>query len=287
MPDMRTLIRNCMRLGLLLLVSGLWVMTSCRRKEKDTFNPTEFREAAEDQSRAEAESNFIGDVVDEQRESPNRRAAGPDSSALPVCAQVLYDSTLRRLTIDFGTTNCLCRDGVYRRGKIYATFSGPQWPAPNATALITTDSFYVNDNRHDVEKIFFHAGQNSAGHRIIRDTVRRHVVTTPDGTIQWSAIREYRQTQGQNTWMRWDDVWFISGGSQGTSRRGRPFSTQITDSLKIMGSCIHRVPVKGIVQLNTQNHTIILNYNPYNNEACDRVASVQVDNRNPVNITLR
>lgn len=275
------------RVGLLLLLSSLGVVSSCKKKEKDTFNPTEFQEAAEDQSRAEAESNFIGDAVDEQGESPNRRVAGPDSSSLPRCARISYDSTRRRLTIDFGDTNCLCRDGVYRRGKIYVSFFGPRWPAPNATALITTDSFYVNDNRHDVEKVLFHAGLDSAGHRIIRDTVRRHIITTPDGTIQWSAIREYRQTQGQNTYMRWDDIWFIGGSSQGTSRRNRSFSTRITDSLKIVGSCFFRVPVRGIIQLNTQNHTVILNYDPYNNEACDGVASVRVDNQNPVNITLR
>ena len=284
---MRSLVITSIRVGPLLLLSSLWVVSSCKKKEKDTFNPTEFQEAAEDQSRAEAESNFIGDAVDEQGESPDRRVAGPDSSSLPRCARISYDSTRRRLTIDFGDTNCLCRDGVYRRGKIYVSFSGPRWPAPNATALITTDNFYVNDNRHDVEKVLFHAGLNGAGHRIIRDTVRRHTITTPNGTIQWSATREYRQTQGQNTWMGWDDIWFIGGSSQGTSRRSRPFSTQITDSLKIVGSCLFRIPVKGIIQLNTQNHTVILNYDPYSNEACDRVASVQVDNQNPVNITLR
>jgi len=284
---MRNVIVSNIRLGLLLLVSSLWVVTSCKKKETAAFDPTEFQEAAEDQSRAEGESNFIGDAVDEQGESPMRRVSTPDSSSLPRCAVVSYDSVQRRLTIDFGDTNCLCRDGVYRRGKIYVTFSGPRWPMPGARALITTDSFYVNDNRHDVEKVLFHVGLNNAGHRIIRDTVLQHIVTTPDGTIQWSASREYRQTQGQNTWMRWDDVWFIGGGAQGTSRRGRPFTTQITDSLKILGSCIFRIPVKGIIQLTTQNHTVILNYDPYNNEACDRVASVQVDNRPPVNVTLR
>jgi hypothetical protein len=274
-------------MGLLLLVSGLWVAQGCRKKEK-AFDPREIQEAAGDQSTAEGESNFIGDVVDEQGEyGPNRRVGGVDSTYLPRCAQVSYDSTRRRLTIDFGSTNCLCRDGVYRRGRIYVTFSGPVWLAPGASALITTDSFYVNDNRHDVEKVLVHVGLNSAGHRILRDTVRRHIVTTPNGTIQWSATREYRQTQGQNTWMRWDDVWFIGGSAQGTSRRNRPFTTQVTDSLKVLGNCIFRVPVKGIIQLNTQNHTVILNYDPYNNQACDRVASVQVDNQAPVNITIR
>jgi hypothetical protein len=284
---MRNRIVSRLSMGLLLLVSGLWVAQGCRKKEK-AFDPTEIQEAAGDQSTAEGESNFIGDVVDEQGEyGPNRRVGGVDSTYLPRCAQVSYDSTQRRLTIDFGSTNCLCRDGVYRRGRIYVTFSGPVWPAPGASALITTDSFYVNDNRHDVEKVLVNVGLNSAGHRILRDTVRRHIVTTPNGTIQWSAIREYRQTQGQNTWMRWDDVWFIGGSSQGTSRRNRPFTTQVTDSLKVLGNCIFRVPVKGIIQLNTQNHTVIINYDPYNNQACDRVASVQVDNQAPVNITIR
>jgi hypothetical protein len=284
---MRNLIVSRLSMGLLLLVSGLWVAQGCRKKEK-AFDPTEIREAAEDQSAAEGESNFIGDVVDEQwTYGPNRRVGGVDSTYLPRCARVSYDSTQRRLTIDFGSTNCLCRDGVYRRGRIYVTFSGPVWPAPGASALITTDSFYVNDNRHDVEKVLVYVGLNSAGHRILRDTVRRHIVTTPNGTIQWSAVREYRQTQGQNTWMRWDDVWFIGGSAQGTSRRNRPFTTQVTDSLKVLGNCIFRVPVKGIIQLNTQNHTVILNYDPYNNQACDRVASVQVDNQAPVNITIR
>jgi len=285
---MRNLIVSRLSMGLLLLVSGLWVAQGCRKKEK-AFDPKEIREAAEDQSAAEGESNFIGDVVDEQGEyGPNRRVGGVDSTYLPRCAQVSYDSTQRRLMIDFGSTNCLCRDGVYRRGRIYVTFSGPVWPAPGASALITTDSFYVNDNRHDVEKVLVHVGLNSTGHRILRDTVRRHIVTTPNGTIQWSATREYRQTQGQNTWMRWDDVWFIGGSAQGTSRRNRPFTTQVTDSLMVLGSnCIFRVPVKGIIQLNTQNHTVILNYDPYNNQACDRVASVQVDNQAPVNITIR
>jgi hypothetical protein len=284
---MRNLIVSRLSMGLLLLGSGLWVAQGCRKKEK-AFDPTEIQEAAGDQSTAEGESNFIGDVVDEQGEyGPNRRVGGVDSTYLPRCAQVSYDSTQRRLTIDFGSTNCLCRDGVYRRGRIYVTFSGPVWPAPGASALITTDSFYVNDNRHDVEKVLVNVGLNSAGHRILRDTVRRHIVTTPNGTIQWSATREYRQTQGQNTWMRWDDVWFIGGSAQGTSRRNRPFTTQVTDSLMVLGNCIFRVPVKGIIQLNTQNHTVILNYDPYNNQACDRVASVQVDNRAPVNITIR
>ena len=284
---MRKLIVSRLSTGLLLLVSGLCVAQGCLKKEK-TFDPTEIQEAAGDQSTAEGESNFIGDVVDEQGEyGPNRRVGGVDSTYLPRCAQVSYDSTQRRLMIDFGSTNCLCRDGVYRRGRIYVTFSGPVWPAPGASALITTDSFYVNDNRHDVEKVLVHVGLNSTGHRILRDTVRRHIVTTPNGTIQWSATREYRQTQGQNTWMRWDDVWFIGGSAQGTSRRNRPFTTQVTDSLKVLGNCIFRVPVKGIIQLNTQNHTVILNYDPYNNQACDRVASVQVDNQAPVNITIR
>nr|BAL57470.1 hypothetical conserved protein [uncultured Bacteroidetes bacterium] len=264
----------------------LWE-TGCRKKE-DKFDPTSFQEAAEDNARVEGEQNFVGDAVDNQGEQMGmRRVAGVDSTYLPPCATTTYDSVQRVLVIDFGSTNCLCRDGVYRRGKIRVAFSGPQWPAPGARALITTDSFFVNDNQHIVEKVLFHEGFNQAGERILRDTVTTHRVITPNGTIQWSAVRTLRQTQGQQTWQRWDDVWFIGSSAQGTSRRGNPFSTQTIDSLKIVGSCIFRVPVKGIWQLNTQNHTVRINYDPYNNEACDRVASVQVDNNPPTNVTIR
>jgi hypothetical protein len=262
------------------------LMVSCKKRE--TFDPTALQEAAGDQARVEAEQNFLGDATDNQGENDgSRRVAGVDSTYLPACATVTYNSSTRRLTIDFGTTNCLCRDGVYRRGKVYVDFSGPVWPAAGARAYLTTDNFFVNDNQHLVQKILFHEGINSAGERVLRDTVQQHQVITPDGTIQWSATRTFRQTQGQNTWQRWDDVWLIEGSAQGTSRRNNPFTTQILDPLKVVGSCIFRVPVKGIWQLSTQNHTVKVNYDPYNNEACDRVASVQVDNRNPVNVTIQ
>ncbi|MCX7607564.1 MAG: hypothetical protein N2170_09945 [Bacteroidia bacterium] len=266
---------------------GLTLLSTegCKRKEK--LDVGAFQEVAEDNARAEAEQNFLGDATDNQGEQAGpRRIAGVDSTYLPSCATITYDSSQRRLTIDFGSQNCLCRDGVYRRGKVIVTFSGPTWPAAGSRAFITTDSFFVNDNQHIVQKIWFHEGLNTAGERVIRDTVQLHRIITPNGTIQWSATRTFRQTQGQNTWQRWDDIWFITGGAQGTSRRGNPFTTQILDPLKIVGSCIFRHPVKGIWQLSTQNRTVKINYDPYNNEACDRVASVQVDNQAPVNITL-
>ncbi|MEN3040787.1 MAG: hypothetical protein ABDH66_04520 [Bacteroidia bacterium] len=268
------------------LGTGL-LFVACKKKDK-VEDITAFQETAEDYARVENEQNYLSSVTDNQGENAgNRRVAGTDTTLLPRCAQVSYDSVQRLLVIDFGPTNCLCRDGVYRRGKVRIQFSGPRWYQAGARAYITTDSFFVNDNQHIVEKILFHVGLNAAGQRIIRDTVVSHRLITPNGTVQWSAVREYRQTQGQNTWMRWDDIWFIGGGAQGTSRRGNPFTTQITDSLKLVGSCEFGHPVKGIWQLTTQNRTVILNYDPYNNQACDRVASVQVNNGNPVNITLR
>lgn len=259
---------------------------ACKRQEK--IDPQAFREISEDLARVEGEQTYLNDATDNQGESAgNRRVAGADTTVLPPCAQVSFDSTQRLLTIDFGATNCLCRDGVYRRGKVLVRFSGPVWYQAGSRALITTDSFFVNDNQHIIEKVLFHEGLNSAGERVLRDTVLLHRVITPDGTVQWEATRTYRHVQGQNTLTRRDDVWLIEGQGQGTSRRGNPFTTQITTPLKVRGDCVFGHPVQGVWTLSTQNHTITLNYDPYGNQACDRVASLQVDNGNPVNITLR
>ena len=43
---------------------------------------------------------------------------------ISTCAQRTYVSDTRTLTIDFGSTNCLCPDGRYRRGKIVVVFTG-------------------------------------------------------------------------------------------------------------------------------------------------------------------
>ncbi|MCS7296999.1 MAG: hypothetical protein RMK19_06395 [Bacteroidia bacterium] len=270
----------------LLLLGGVGLLITCKRREAVDIKA--FQEVAEDAARAEGEQNYIGDATDDQGEGPNyRRVAEADSGFLPSCAQVAFDSAQRLLTIDFGSTNCLCRDGVYRRGKVQVRFSGPRWPSAGSRAFITTSNYFVNDNQHIIEKVLFHEGINQTGERVIRDTVLSHQVITPSGTTQWSATRTFRQLQGQNTWQRWDDLWLIEGGSQGTSRQGNPFTTQIIQPLKVLGNCVFRHPVKGIWRLTTQGRTVTLNYDPYGNEACDRVASIQVDNRAPVNITLR
>lgn len=259
---------------------------ACKRQDK--IDVQAFREVTEDLARVEGEQTYLNDAMDSQGETGgNRRVAGVDTTVLPPCAQVSFDSAQRLLTIDFGATNCLCRDGVYRRGKVMVRFSGPVWHQAGSRAFLTTDSFFVNDNQHIVEKALFHEGINSAGERVLRDTVFLHRVITPDGTVQWEATRVYRQIQGQTTLIRRDDIWLIEGRGQGISRRGSAFTTQITTPLKVRGDCTFGHPVSGVWTLATQNHTVTLNYDPYGNEACDRVASLQVDNGNPVNITLR
>ncbi|MEN2993160.1 MAG: hypothetical protein ABDH91_06365 [Bacteroidia bacterium] len=260
-------------------------MGSCRKKER--FDPALYQEVAADNARVTGEQNYLTDAVDNQGEEGSlRRETQSDSTFLPRCANVTYNSQQRRLIIDFGATNCLCRDGVYRRGKVIVDFSGPSWREAGARAYITTDNYFVNDNQHIVEKVLFHEGVNASGERVIRDTVRLHRVITPDGTLEWRAERTYRQTAGQNTWRRWDDIWLIEDNGQGTTRRGRPFTTQTQEALKVLGSCSFRVPVRGVWQISTDERTVRVNFDPYGNEACDRVVSVQVNDRPAVNVTL-
>ncbi|MGQ9863603.1 MAG: hypothetical protein ACUVRD_03850 [Bacteroidia bacterium] len=264
------------------------VSVGCRKEKKTTFDPTEFAQSAEDNARVEGEQNAIQNMVNEQGERPTQRRLGSaDSTLLPRCATVSVDTTQRKVVIDFGDTNCLCRDGVYRRGEIHVQFQGPRYPNPGATAVITPVNYFVNDNQHQATKIWTFLGPNAQGENVWRDSVPSASVTTPNGTISWSALRTIKQIQGQNT-PRFvlDDIYVIEGGSQGTNRRGTNFTNTITTPLKVVMSCVFRHPVKGVIQHQTPNNTVILNYDPYGNEACDRVASIQVGSNNPVNITL-
>ena len=66
---------------------------------------------------------------------PEAEVAGLLSSG--GCATVTRDtlSTPRRITIDYGPVNCLCRDGRYRRGIVFVDYTGQRGVAGSTATL--------------------------------------------------------------------------------------------------------------------------------------------------------
>lgn len=275
--------KNQLLKNLTLLATALvMVFTGCQ-KEDDELQATEI-ETMETEALAQMEFSAADNFVEEAGNSEsllNGRMAAPTES-LPTCATRTYNAETRTLTIDFGSTNCVCRDGRSRRGKIVAQFEGQRHTA-GASVTITLHNYYVNDHRYTGTKVKTWVNAHK-----MNVVVRGASIETPRGTAQWQAERVIERVAGTDTRMLADDVYLITGRSEGINRNGVTFKTVIEQPLKLVmaESCVRNF-VAGIVRTTTGNgHTIVLNYDPIGGEPCDKIAEIS-RNGNSRRIELR
>lgn len=194
------------------------------------------------------------------------------------CATVTLDtlSSPKKITIDFGTTNCLGRDGRNRRGKIITTFEG-KYRAVNSTHTITFEDYYVNDNHVEGSRSVVNTGLNQDGD-LTFSIVDAGKITLTDGRIfTHSSSRTRTWVEGSNTYIIWDDVYEITGSGSVTNSEGNGFSAEILEPLRVAVSCGNIT--KGVLKITPVNPDYkerTLNYGDGN---CDNLATVTVDSK--------
>src|SRR4051812_43406323 len=93
-------------------------------KESPTSNQQNVQ-SAEDNALVESEFASIFEMVDDDAtENPSFNKTSAATELTPACMTRTVDSVARTVTFDFGSTNCLGKDGNYRRGKLIAQFTG-------------------------------------------------------------------------------------------------------------------------------------------------------------------
>jgi hypothetical protein len=270
----------------LLAVCSAFTLTGCNRNNNDAA-PDNFT-SAEDNAVAESEMASVYELVDiEARFEPTIGGRQGGSGNLPACATRTYNQTTKTLTLDFGTTNCLCKDGMYRRGQITAVFNG-KYRTPGATITITLNNYFVNDNQHTGTKLITNLG-NGSGNFKYSVQVQNASVTTPNGTISWSADRVVERVAGDSSINLLDDVYLVTGSANGTNRKGVNFTVVIDQPLKkvFQAGCARNFVAGKLTITNTGNSkSMHLNYDPIGGEPCDKIAEVTVNGKTK-QITLR
>ncbi len=164
-----------------------------------------------------------------------------DGLLLGSCATVTVDTTVKPhiLTIDFGSTNCLCFDGKYRKGKIVVSFTG-RYRDSASMHTISFSNYYVNNYKVEGSQTVVNEGHNAKGNlsfsiqtnTTITDTTGKQLTFTSNRTREWIA--------GENTkgWHGWsDDVYSITGTASGTGFNGASFNASITNPLIVALNC--------------------------------------------------
>jgi len=213
----------------------------------------------------------------------NYRIVG-GSTVLSGCVTVTNDtgSVPHILTVDFGSSNCLCNDGIYRRGRIILSYTG-RYKETGHMHSISFDNYYVNDNGVSGSKTVTNTGTNALGNPVYDISVVGAIsLANGAGTISWNSTRTRTWIGGATTTSWKDDVYEISGSGTVTRANGKTFDMTITTPLHIALDC--RWIESGVVEIRPAGGAV--RSLDYGNGACDAQANYTVNGKT-YSITLK
>ena len=214
---------------------GAAIIDGCKKDESNA--PSSSQESMYDNAIADASFDDAGNVADEGVTGSLSSYRVTEGEGLQTtCAHVNLDllASPHIAVIDFGNSDCLCRDGNYRRGKIIVSWNG-EYGAEGSSHTITFNEYYLNFNEISGTKTVTNTGRNDHGNLTFSITVNGSVMVDPQysqtgvsGTITYSANRTRTWTAGEQTLLqRNDDVYLIRGTANGTSIGGASWSSVI------------------------------------------------------------
>ena len=256
------------------------------KKDKDDNDTASVTENA----MADAAFTDIANISDEAATGTlsSYRGEGSDK-VLTTCATVTIDTAVNphRITIDFGSTDCRCNDGNYRRGKIYVDYTG-HYKDSASSHTISFSNYYVNYNKIDGTKTVTNNGRNASGNLSFSIVINGFITWDAQyggGTSTHVSNRTREWVAGESTPFKWiDDVYKISGSSSGTNRSGGSYAlTTVTPLRKRIG---YKHFTDGIVDITPFGKATRRIDFGYAHGAEDEFASVTI-NGNTFTITLK
>jgi len=264
----------------LILLSGL---SSCSKFKEDRDNIT----SAEDFAASETEAAGLFDMSDDENENNLQATIVPAGAAFK---WIDSTSTIKVYELDFGPLGStvpkgkLCGDGRYRAGKVRISFSTP-YKAVGAVATVTTtstDAFYSGDGNSMTQIITDIAIKRTANYAF-EITVNSSELIFSDGkTATHKGVRNVIKISGQTTPGIWGDEYEVTGSGSGVNREGDAYTWNVTTPLlkRLQTGCA-RTFVKGVISVKNTDagRSLDVDFDPYNNAACDRTAKAIIGNR--------
>lgn len=262
--------------------------SACKKDKDEALDLADDARIAYDNSVAEASFDNVSSVADEGyrlKENSSGTSTSFIAGSISNCLTITLDtvSNPHVLTLDFGSSHCLCKDGNYRKGKIIVSYTGNYRDSAHQHT-ITFDNYYINFNKIEGTKTVVNNGHNSSGNLWFSITVNGSVTIDPQysfnqtgGTITYTSNRTREWIGGENTFAWNDDVYLISGTASGTTTTGKSYSlaTQSGKPLRLEIGFPHFV--SGILEITPQGKsTRYIDYS-YKDSARDNLALLTVN----------
>ncbi len=272
---------NNLRLLTLVLITVL-AFTSCRKAL------TESIQSASDNAAIETEYSQIYDVVSDYS-STDARTGKTEDLILPSGAIVVFNDTTFDdgdgidFYIDYGPLDhgasfkgILCKDGRYRAGKIHVSMN-QRWsdfPCIINITIASSDEYYVGNGTNMFKvtglKTITRNSATSYSVEVTNATLQRE-----NGTVSWNSSRSVSQTYDAGAgW--YNDEYTVSGSASGTNANGVTYNVVTTTPLKkkLTLGCLTTFIAGNLMLTNSNGKMLEINYDSYNNEACDKAVTV-------------
>lgn len=280
---------NNIRLLTMIAVAAI-AFTSCKKEL------TESIQSAADNAAIETEYSHIYDVVADYVSTDSRTGKTEDLILASGATVVFSDTTFTDgdgidLYIDFGPLDhgaafkgILCKDGRYRAGKIHATLNH-RWndfPVILAITIAGSDEYYVG-NGNKMYKV-------SGNKTVTRTSAVSYTVEVTNaklqrdnGTVSWQSSRAI--TQSYDAGAGWyNDEYTVSGSASGENANGVTFDVVTTTPLKkkLTLGCLTTFTTGKLRLTNSNGKVLDIDYDSYNNEACDKTVTITYNGRTSV-----
>ncbi|MBK9400767.1 MAG: hypothetical protein IPN36_07835 [Bacteroidetes bacterium] len=214
-------------------------LSACKKEKESIDSDTA---SVAEYAISDAAFNDVASISDEaydgSLDSYRIQNGGSSEKVMTTCATITFDTTVtpKTLTIDFGSSDCLCGDGNYRRGAIIVSWAGT-YKDSGSVRTITFNNYFVNYNQILGTKTVTNNGRNTSGNLSYTVTVNGSVVWDPQyfgggGTSTFTSTRTRVWIAGEGTLGWLDDVYLISGSTNGTTRAGSTYTMVTTEALK-------------------------------------------------------
>jgi hypothetical protein len=259
---------------MLTVALGSLIITGCRKNDSDEMSSADTI-TPQNIEQNESAGSDAENITDQTAQLRTTTTGETPQTVIATCVAVTHDtvSNPHTIIIDFGTTNCLCKDGRYRRGIINVSYTGNYFDT-GSQRTITFSNYYVSDNLVEGTRVVTNSGLNAAGNIYWTVQATNMKITRPDGTFHtWSSTRTREMIAGYGTQTVFDDVHSITGSFNGTDASGNAFVANITAPLQRQIGC-HWI-VSGTMEiLKTGKPLKTLDFG---NGACDSTATVTVN----------
>lgn len=268
------------------LLSLILVVSSCVKLSENLDNIA----SAEDFAASETEVAGLFDISDDANET------GMQMTIVSSGARFNWIDSLSAIKVyelDFGPLGTaepkgkLCGDGRYRAGKVRISVTFP-YKAVGAVATIktnATDPFYSGDGVNMTQVVSDISIKRTATYSFEMIVNSSELIFSDGKTSTHQGTRNVTKISGQTTPGVWGDEYEVTGSGSGVNREGDAYFWNITAPLlkRLQLGCA-RTFVKGVISIKNENagKSLDVDFDPYNNAACDRTAKAIVGSRSVI-----